>query len=614
LTTRVSAVQNVDWEQVRLTDGVRSLLTKRSLPDIPLDRQSSISFVIPSIGTRDEFIDKFLIPSILKQGISAFEIIIVGRYRGEYIQHLNVRYVPVSKFPVYFYMPFQKGVSETRYEWVASLGDDMALTDDWYSELLADVRKAGDADVYGFRVLNHDGSLCVDIADAFGARQAGRRIRPTSYFGSYIAKRAMFDVLPYPTYFSCDRHHAVLMSEYKLKRKFLPGVHVIHYATVGQAGAIPRASPRRYRDTMALMQRLGMLVGISDADYKRTALRWFRYASKIERRAKRIGIWGPFGHECADDELVLSSMVSALSQHGISVYTDSPEGVQKVAGIEHVFHTEELRVHLNELDLLLVGGGEILSNEAITGAFPRELMHSCETPIIVYAAGIPSFDRCNDLYYFLAKCYLVTARDDLCLTFVKQRFGDIPSLLLPDPAFMLQRLQCKRVPGKVVLTTRTVPEGWGQALPADVNEMLRRELRSIYSHLANNGYSPLVLGFESGDEEVLSNQGYQYKMVGVREAVEEIATAELLIGADYHSGVLAITQHTPAILLDYRKEMEGLKTLVSSGINVVNIENLNLVNAFEAFRQERHEYKPQEIEALKEMIAEFNDMYVNYVY
>lgn len=586
----------------------------QKLPDITLSNQSPISFVIPSIGTRDEFIDKFLIPSILKQGIETFEIIIAGHYQGEYLQKRNIRYVPIRKFPVYFYLPLQKGISESMYDWVVSMGDDMALADDWYSNLIGSAKTTGDADIYGFRLLNPDGSIFADIGDAFWLLQAGHRIRPTSYFGSYIAKKAMFEVLPSPTYMSCDRQHGFLISEHGFKKRFLPGVRVFHYGALGEEGAIPRASPERYHNTPELMKRLGMVSTTSYGNYRKKALKWFQYASKLEKKTKKIGIWGLFGHGNVGDELILSSMTEAFSHHEISVYTDRPEGVENNHNVRLVFHTEELRKHLNELDLMLVGGGEVLHNEAITTSFPKELMHNCETPIIVYAAGIPFFNWCNDLYYFLAKCYLVTLRDNLCLTFFKQRFMDIPSQLLPDPAFMIQKLQDRKVPGKIVLNTTMIPEGWRQGLPANVNEILREELSSIYHHLVSKGYSPLVLGFESRDEAMLSNQGYHYKMVNCREAVEEIATAELLIGATYHSGVIAITQHTPAILINYRKEMEGLKTLISTGINVVNIEKLNLIREFDAFHCRKNEYKLPEIEALKEIITEFNDMYINYAY
>lgn len=587
---------------------------KQKLPDITLGNQSSISFVIPSIGTRDEFIDNFIIPSILKQGIETFEIIIAGHYQGEYLQKRSIRYVPVRKFPIYFYLPLKKGVSESRYDWVVSMGDDMVLTDDWYSNLIASVKAIADADIYGFRLLNPDGSVFADIGDVFGLGQAGHRIRSTSYFGSYIAKKAMFEVIPYPTLSSCDRHHGFLISKHGFKKKFLPGVCVIHYGALGKEGAIPRASPERYQKTTELRSRLGLVTQTHKADYKKKSLKWFQYASKLERKTKKIGIWGLFGHGNVGDELILSSMTEALSRHEISVYTDRPEGVENNQNIRRVFHTEELHEHRNELDLLLIGGGEVLHNEAITKSFPRELMKNCETPIIMYAAGIPFFDWCNDLYYFLLKCYLVTLRDNLCLSFIKQRFADIPSQLLPDPAFMIRKLQCKKVPGKIVLNTRMIPEGWRQGLPANVNEILREELSSVYHHLVSKNYSPLVLGFESRDEEMLSEQGYHYKMVNCREAVEEIATAELLIGATYHSGVIAITQHTPAILLNCRKEMEGLKTLISTGVNVVNIENLNLVREFDAFHHRKNKYKLPEIEALKEMITEFIDMYINYVY
>jgi hypothetical protein len=594
------------------------LSRRQRLPDITLSGQSSISFAIPSIGNRDAFVDDSLIPSIFKQGIKTFEIVIAGRYQGKYLQNTEVQYVPVRKFPVYFYIPLGKGVSKCRYEWIVAMGDDMVLADNWYSNLIAAVAKAGAADIYGFRILNPDGSLYAEVLDAFGLRQADHRIRPTSYFPSYVAKKAMFEVLPYPAYMSCDRHHALLMSERGFKKKFLPSVCVTHSGAIGQPGAIPRASQERYDYNTELRTRLGLMWDNAAfrrrADYRKKALKWFQYASKLEKKTKKLGIWGCFGHGRVADDLILNGMAEAFSGHEISVYTDRPGGLENNRNISRVSHTGELREQLGELDLLLVGGGDVLRNEIITAAFPRELMLTCQTPVIVYAAGVPSFDWCNDLYYFLSRCYLITVRDNLCLNFIKQRFGDIPSLLLPDPVFLTEKLKGTRVPGKVVLNLGVIPEGLRQGLPPNINDILSEQLNLVYRHLVGKNYSPLVLGFDSNDESMLSHQGHQYKIVDPGGAVEEIATAELLIGGTYHSGVIAVTQHTPAILLNYRNEMEGLKTLISSGIKVVGIDSLDLITEFEAFRQGKFEYKPREIETVKETIIELNDMYVNYVY
>jgi len=592
------------------------LLRRQKLPNITLNDQSSISFVISSIGTRDEFIDKSVIPSILKQDIETFEIIITGHYQGRYLEKANIHYVPVRKFPIYFYKHFQMGVSECKYDWIVDMDDDMVLTESWYSDLIDGVKTATNADIYGFRMLNPEGSIYTDMGDVFGVRQAEDRIRPTSYFSSYIAKKAMFQALPYPTYMSGDRHHGLMISERGFKKKFLKSVRVIDYGVSGIEGNISRASPEKYNDIMELRKNLGLITKTTAADYKEKMIRWWKYAQKLERNPKKIGIWGWFGHGNVGDELILSSMIGALSYHEISVYTDRPEEVKSSHNIKRAFHNEELYQSLNELDLLLVGGGGVLHNRAITKSFPKELMQNCETPIIVYAAGIPFFDWCNDLYYFLSRCYIVTLRDNLCLSFIKQRFSDIPAQLLPDPAFMTSDLQRQKVPGKVVLNIRMIPNGWLQGLPENVNEILQKELASLYNYLLNKGYSPLVLGFESRDEEIMLNQGYNYKTVDYKAAIEEIATAQLLIGTRYHSGIIAITQRTPAILLNYQKKVEGLKTLVSTGIKVVDIENLNLIREFDTFSSSKslYKYKLQEIEALKESIAEFNDMYVNYIY
>lgn len=581
--------------------------------------EQRISFVISSVGTRDEFIDEHVIPSILKQGIDSVEIVITGRYQGVYLNDPMIHYVPAREFPIHFYKHFQQGFLNSTGDWIVDLDDDMTLTDHWYRNLVDAISKGPAADIYGFRLLNPEGTLYADMGKVFGLKQSDHQIRPTSYFGCYIAKRRLFKEVPYPTYMSGDRHHGLLTYQHGFSKRFLPDVQVIHHGTVGAEGGIARALQSAYDTTTELRRRLGMLTRTNEPRYETTMRNWWRYAGKLEKKRKRIGIWGWFGHGNVGDELILDTMVGIFEHHLVSVYTDSPGNVQVNHGnVEGAFSIEELRRQLNDLDLLLVGGGGVLHNKAITNTFPKELMRQCETPLIVYAAGIPFFEWCHDLYYFLSRCYLVTLRDRLCLDFIQRRYRDIPAQLLPDPAFTIPGLPTQKVPGKVVLNIRALPEGWRAGLPEDVNEILGRELGSIYHYLASKDYSPLVLGFEQRDEGILSNQGYNYRMVDFKEAIEEIASAELLIGTRYHSGIIAITQRTPAILINYQKKVKGLETLISDGINIVDVESLDLIREFEAFHdskdQHKNEYSPEEIEALSAGIREFNRMYIDYDY
>jgi len=602
-------VGELKYKMVRM---VRILENRLRIPNKEkLSSQSPISFVIASAGTRDDLLDTVVIPSILSQGIKEFEIIITGSYQGRYIGHRCVKYVPVKAFPVYFYKPFQKGVEAARSDWIVDLDDDMSLESDWYRHLLECMQIR--ADIYGFRLLNADGSVYGDLFDIFGKRQQKNVIKETTYFGSYIARREIFKVAPYPTFMSGDRCHSFFIARRGFKRVHLSDVCIIHHGTQSRDDAAQKANPTCFQRTKDLQKRLKLFAFTTDPRYPEKIKKWWAYAHKLEKKRKRIGIVGWFGHENVGDELILHNMLQSFANHEVSVYTDQPEIATTLHGIKRVFHHNYISSHLPELDLLLVGGGGVLHDRYIERVLPPPALVGCDnTPIMVYAAGIPFFDWCNQIRYLVEKCYLVSLRDRCCTDFFQDQFPEVPVLLLPDPGFLTPVSQQTKRPGKITLNIRMIPKGWRVGLPPDVNEILIEQFGLLYRHLIKRGYEPVVLGFEPSDIEWIEKGDYNATVVDFNTAIEEIASSEFLIGTRYHSGIIAATQHTPSLLINYQQKVASLKTLLPGATSVVDIKGLDLVSAFEIHFANRKTCDFGTIEKLREEIENFNDLYINH--
>jgi len=163
-----------------------------------------LSFVICTTGQRESLLDEVVIPGILQQPLAEFEIVIAGRYAGRHAARVRVVDAPTGR--EVFHKPFQVGVLAAAHPWIVDLDDDMLLAPDWGERLReAEIQHPG---LYGFPMLNPDGTPFGTYFDAVDNRLSGRR-RATSYFSSYIAPAELFRRVPYPTYPSGDRAHAL---------------------------------------------------------------------------------------------------------------------------------------------------------------------------------------------------------------------------------------------------------------------------------------------------------------------------------------------------------------------------------------------------------------------
>jgi hypothetical protein len=212
-----------------------------------------ISFVISTTGARQAFLDEVILPGIFEQPLEQIEIVICGRYAGRHLDRVTVVEAPAPG--ELFYKPFQLGVEAATQPWIVDLDDDFLLGAGWGKAVAGQRPEAG---IYGFRMLLADGSLFGTYFDAVDNRLSGRR-RSTSYFASYLAPRELFDQVPYPTYESGDRSHALKLRRARpeLPWRLLQGAEVLNAGhSMRHPGLVPKTTLALYAATKPLKQFL----------------------------------------------------------------------------------------------------------------------------------------------------------------------------------------------------------------------------------------------------------------------------------------------------------------------------------------------------------------------
>lgn len=210
----------------------------------------ALSFVIVTTGGRQSLLDELVLPAIFEQAPGPFEVVIAGRYAGRHVDRVRVVEAPTGAET--FYKPFQRGVQAARHPWIVDLDDDMLLAADWGERIVA--AGLGRPAIHGCRMRHPDGSEFGTYFDAVDNRFNGRRL-PTSYFSCSVVPAEVYERVPYPTYQSGDRVHALRVADAfpELDLMLLDDVVVTH---LGQAVGQPGLAPKTTLDQIARMRPL----------------------------------------------------------------------------------------------------------------------------------------------------------------------------------------------------------------------------------------------------------------------------------------------------------------------------------------------------------------------
>jgi len=162
----------------------------------------------------------------------------------------------------------------------------------------------------------------------------------------------------------------------------------------------------------------------------------------------QLGIVGSYGGLNMGDEAILEAMLAQIRREleaGITVVSYDPEDTRRRHGVDAVATAEltraELRAVIERLDLLVVGGGGILFDEAAEYYLRHiELAHELGVPVMIYAISAGPLtrtqlrERARDL---LGRCAVVSVRDRFALQLLEE-IGVEHVELTADPALLLE--------------------------------------------------------------------------------------------------------------------------------------------------------------------------------
>lgn len=278
-------------------------------------------------------------------------------------------------------------------------------------------------------------------------------------------------------------------------------------------------------------------------------------------RECRIGLAGWYGYRNVGDDLLLRLLAERLDPAAVfatraGTWAGGP-----------VLDAESLPEWRERLDLLVIGGGGLL-NERWLRKLPLEVFGGAYGLLSV---GIPHLRWLDDLEPLLSGARFVTVRDHLALEQLRRAYPGVDAWWLPDPAFMLPRRSRPRA-DRLLLNPRSIPRTW---LREDDPEDAEERVVSGFSELAAataKGTEVLALGFEASDRPLLERLPCEHRIVDAVEAVELIAGSRALVTSRLHGGVIAATQGTPVVLVDYQDKIRGLARLL--GLPAVALDGL----------------------------------------
>lgn len=267
----------------------------------------------------------------------------------------------------------------------------------------------------------------------------------------------------------------------------------------------------------------------------------------------RVGLAGWYGYENVGDDLILRVLSERLRP--AAIFSTKPSSAQQT-GIHHV---SELLDWQESLDLLLIGGGGLL-NDRWLAKLP---MAEFAKPYGLLSVGIPSEHWLDGLDDVLAGARFVTVRDHLALETLRRAYPQINAWWLPDPGFMLRRRRVKKRP-RIVLNPRALPDAWRREEdPSDAEDLQVAALAALVERFSGRA-ELLAVGFEESDRALLSRLPCPGRIVAEAEAIDIIARSAILVTSRLHGGIIAATQGTEAMLIDYQDKIRGLGRLLNT--------------------------------------------------
>jgi pyruvyl transferase EpsO len=236
---------------------------------------------------------------------------------------------------------------------------------------------------------------------------------------------------------------------------------------------------------------------------------------------------------------------------------------------QHVYRAESLRRVLGDSPIVTIGGVGLGTLWPTHTELKRKLARDFrQNPIIVLPSTLAfqkreEQDLLRDLFEGHGKV-TVMARDAATHGVVKETFGGVEAVLVPDSAFLLPAQKRLRSPkSEIGWLARNDHEGTGYVPPTGVDtfDWAARSLFSVkdfpvaYARMRLSGLAGRwrnqrgIVPLESAANKILSKMYHAVSIAMLRRGNEDLDRAKVLVTDRFHAHILAILRGQPVVLL-----------------------------------------------------------------
>ncbi|MHA6250842.1 polysaccharide pyruvyl transferase CsaB [Oceanobacillus sp. CAU 1775] len=293
---------------------------------------------------------------------------------------------------------------------------------------------------------------------------------------------------------------------------------------------------------------------------------------------------GYYGFDNVGDEAILYAIIEALKNNQpsikITVLSNNPEATKAAYQVEAVNRQKlsELIRALKAADGLISGGGSLLQDTTGMKSIPYYtsimlLAKFYKVPVFVYAQGIGPINRKLNrrlVAFTLNKIDRLTVRDPKSKQLLQNLGVKQDVSVVPDPAFVLggEHFEYRTSFNKKRTIVVSVRNWKGHS-------HFKKHLAICLDELASDGYTILFLPMHANQDEIVSLEIAQEmkaksevvsSSLSIKEKLELIANAQLLIGIRLHALIFSAITYTPFVAISYDPKIDAFAEMFNETV------------------------------------------------